>query len=387
MSRFLRLRRTWPAMAACAAAVTVAAWSPAPAYAADPVGGPRLGALGLVTSRPAGTPPPPIVGALAYVVADADSGSVLAAKSPHLVLRPASTLKALTAVTIFNSISLRRVITATAEDANIEGSKAGVVPGGTYTVHQLWQAVFLQSGNDAIHALAVANGGVAATVAEMNAEARDLQALDTHVVTSDGLDEDGQVSSAYDLALIGRAALRIPALSGYATTLHVAFPGKPVASGRRKTFVLWSQQKFVQHYPGALGLKNGYTHLAGNTLIAVARRDGHTVIVTILGDKSRAWQDATKLADWYFAHAATARPVGQLVGRASLTPPPPAASTAGGAAEAAPAGVLAAGVSASRLGSLPRLVLATVIAALLATVTLRTRVVVRRRRRRPRPAR
>lgn len=369
-----------------AAAVLVAALLPCPrAHAADPVGGPRLAAFGLITNRPAGTPPPPIVLAQAYVVADAESGAVLAAKAPHVPLRPASTLKALTAVTIFPTLSVGREIAGTQADANIEGSRAGIVPGGTYTVNQLWQAVFLRSGNDAIHALAVANGGVASTVAQMNAKAIELHALDTHAVTPDGLDEDGQLSSAYDLALIGRAGWRMPELTAYASLPQAPFPGKPVAGGRRSTFQLWSQQKFVQHYQGAIGLKNGYTHLAGNTLIALAQRNGRTVIVTVLGDKGRAWQEAEKLADWYFRYGGAARPVGQLVEPGTVAAPATTASPKPESVVAAPLRALSLPVHHGT-GLLWRAGVAA-LGFLSVLAVLRTRAIRRRRRRRARRVR
>jgi hypothetical protein len=104
---------------------------------------------GLVADVPRGVPAPPAVLSSAYVVADADTGDVLAAKAPHVRLPPASTLKTLIALTLMPELDRRERYIATRADAAVEGSKAGIVPGGSYSVRELWQAVFLRSGNDA----------------------------------------------------------------------------------------------------------------------------------------------------------------------------------------------------------------------------------------------
>ena len=101
-----------------------------------------------------GSAPLPKIGAASYLLADLTTGEVLAAKDPHGRLRPASTLKILTALTLLPELDPAAVYTAQWEDANAEGSRAGLVPDATYTVHNLFQALFLVSGNDAASALA-----------------------------------------------------------------------------------------------------------------------------------------------------------------------------------------------------------------------------------------
>ncbi|NHC43933.1 D-alanyl-D-alanine carboxypeptidase family protein [Motilibacter aurantiacus] len=373
-------------VAACTLCLLVApAAAAAPAPAADPVGGPLMTGGRVVVSLPPGVPRPPKITAKAYVVADAETGEVLATKAPHKPLRPASTLKTLTALTLQPKLDEKTVYTASADDANIEGSKAGMVPGGTYTVEQMFQALFLNSGNDAAHGLATLNGGVAQTVAEMNALADSLQAHDTRAVSPEGLDEDGQVSSAYDLALFGRAALANPAIMEYAGTVQAPFPGRMVKKGKRRpTFQLWSHQKYVLNYDGALGIKNGWTTLAKNTIIAAAERNGRTVLVTLMG-ASQGWQEAVQLSDWFFRHGGKAAPVGELVepgaptgaveaAAPTLAPAPPAAAPA--------ARAQVPGTGSGWLGK----VLA-VLGVLWATVAaLRLRVHYRRRQRRRRLA-
>ena len=170
------------------------------------VGGAALASTGLVLDAPGATALPKL-SAASFLLADLDTGEVLAARNPHGHLRPASTLKVLTALTLLPQLNPDSVYKARSEDANAEGSRVGVVPEATYTVHQLFQGMFLMSGNDAASALANAAGGHRETVARMSALAKSLGALDTTVRNPSGLDAPGQFSSAYDLALLGRAGL------------------------------------------------------------------------------------------------------------------------------------------------------------------------------------
>lgn len=289
---------------------------------ATPVGGPLLARKGLVVDAPAGTPAPPKIAATSWLLADLDTGAVLAAQNPHQRLRPASTLKTLTAVTLLPLLDKTAVYTASSDDANAEGSKVGVVPNGTYTVDQLFLGMFLPSGNDAALALAHAAGGVDRTVALMNAEAAHLQAFDTHAATPNGLDADGQFSSAYDLALIARAGLARPDFSRYVTTKMTPFPGKmPPAGKPRSTFMIQNQNKLLYRYDGAIGVKTGYTTLARSTFVGAAARDGHRLVVTVMHTGGGSWKEAASLLDWGFAHEAAVQPVGLLV---DPLPDPPA---------------------------------------------------------------
>lgn len=206
-------RRSLLALAATAATapLTVAPLVATPAAAASDVvvGGARLVADGVQVNG--GGALPKKLTARAWLLADQDSGEVLASCRAHLRVAPASTLKMLFADTLLDRFERTERYRVT--DADLAGipsgsSLVGVKAGVTYTVEQLWQGVFLRSGNDAVQVLARMNGGVAKTVAEMQARAVDLQALDTHVVSPDGYDHDGQLSSAYDLALFARHELR-----------------------------------------------------------------------------------------------------------------------------------------------------------------------------------
>ena len=169
--------------------------------------------------RPTALPPlPDGLAASGWLVADAGSGEVLAARDPHGRYYPASTLKTLTLLTLAPRLDPAQVVPATVEDENIEGSRVGMVEGGQYPVSLLFQALVLQSGNDAANALARTAGGMAATVEAMNETAEAIGAFDTVAGTPSGLDVAGQSSSPYDLALIFRALLDDPATAAILTT-------------------------------------------------------------------------------------------------------------------------------------------------------------------------
>ncbi|MCA1224339.1 D-alanyl-D-alanine carboxypeptidase family protein, partial [Streptomyces sp. 8L] len=291
--------------------------APAPAY----VDSSRLYDTGVQVRPAPGTPAPPgDVSALSWLVADADSGDVLAAYDAHRKLPPASTLKTLFAVTAMPHLPARSRHTVTQADLsgiNEGSSMVGVESGLSYRVADLWRGVFLSSGSDAVHVLASMNGGWDTTVREMQAKARQLGALDTHVVSCDGYDTPGQVSSAFDLAVFGRTGLANPQFASYAATPDAQFPGEPGASfGIQNTNRLLSGAHGVRTYPGMIGVKNGYTTKAGNTLIAAARHGSRTILVTVMNPQSGApeavYDEARGLLDWGFEADGHATPVGSL---------------------------------------------------------------------------
>jgi len=298
-------------LTACATAALVVT-GPLTATAAGqgpqgPVGG------GLLTAKPtvvADGAAPPAVEASAYVVADVDTGEVLAAKAPHAKLRPASTLKTLTALVLLPRLKKTDQVIGSDADAGIIGSKVGVYPGLRYTVDLLFQGMFLASGNDAVHALCAHDqGGVPATIQRMNQKAAEIGALDTHVTDPTGLDADGQYSSAYDLALFAQAGLARQDFAKYAATKYTAFPN----AGNKGTYQVANQNKLLFNYEGALGVKTGYTTLARNTFVGAARRNGHTLVVTMMNAPHGITEDAGNLLTWTFNNYSKLTPVGTLV--------------------------------------------------------------------------
>jgi D-alanyl-D-alanine carboxypeptidase (penicillin-binding protein 5/6) len=307
-----------------------------PARADGPIGGPRLAEPGVVWDG-AATPPPDL--AATFVLADAGTGAILAAKDAHAPRPPASTLKALTALTVLPRLDPAEVYTAVYDDAAQEGSKAGMVVGAPYTVADLLHGMLLPSGNDAAHGLGNANGGVPQTVEQMNSEARRLQALDTVAVNTSGLDVPGQVSSAYDLALIGRAGLGRPDFRALVSLKSADFPGAPTADGSpRPTFKIYNQNKLlIDGYPGAVGVKTGFTTQAGRTFVGAAERDGRLLVVSMMGIVGKTEPAAAALLDWGFNQAPKAKPVGALVDPVKGAPSPAPSASPAAAPAAAPA--------------------------------------------------
>lgn len=279
---------------------------------------------------------PDDVSALSWLVADAESGDVLAAHDAHEPLPPASTMKTLFALTALPRLSGADTHTVTDEELATVGegsSLVGVAPGNTYRVADLWRGVFLSSGNDAVHVLAEMNGGWEETAAQMEEKARSLGALDTNVVSPDGYDAPGQVSSAFDLAVFGRAGLAIPEFAEYASTVDAQFPGNTDSDGTPTwTYGILNTNRLltgvggVEAYPGLIGIKNGYTTEAGNTLIAAARRDGRTILVTVMNPQESGghalYGEARDLLDWGFDAAGHVSPVGSLQPPAPRADPP-----------------------------------------------------------------
>ncbi|MCX5388900.1 D-alanyl-D-alanine carboxypeptidase family protein [Streptomyces sp. NBC_00094] len=280
----------------------------------------RLDRHGTQVQRLPGAPAVPSLSALSWVVADASSGEVLAARNAHRKLPPASTLKALFALTALPHQDPSEQHTVA--DSELTGigagsSLVGVKEGYTYKVSDLWNGVFLSSGNDAVHVLAAMNGGWESMSRQMQEKARSLGARDTHVVSPDGYDAPGQVSSAFDLAVFGRAGLQDPAFTRYCSTPYADFPAGSWSYGIANTNRLLTGADGVARYPGLLGIKNGYTTNAGNTLISAARRGGRTLVVSVMnpqgGGGLTVYEEARSLLDWGFEAAGRVQPVGSLL--------------------------------------------------------------------------
>ncbi|WP_107654302.1 serine hydrolase [Nocardia suismassiliense] len=302
-----------------------------------PVGGGRLGECGLVL--PKGAPAvPQDISATAWQVADLDSGEVLVAKDPHGRSRPASTIKVLLATIALRTLDLNKVVIGTQDDANADGTRVGIGPGGRYTNRQLMQGLIMASGNDAAHAIANQLGGEAATVAKMNELAKSLGALDTRTATPSGLDGPGMSTSAYDLSVLFREAMTIPLFAELIHTEQVDFPGYPAnpkieGDKDHPGFPIGNDNHLLYDYDGAIGGKTGFTDDARQTFVAAAERDGRRLVVTLLKADVRPLRpsdQAARLLDYGFA-----LPRGTSVGKlpdpnrkqpkvgATLASPPP----------------------------------------------------------------
>jgi len=292
-------------------------------------GGSRLASRGTVV--PTGAPPlPKQIGARAWLLADLDTGDILAARDAHGRYQPASTLKLLTALAVLPHLPGSRVVTVSPQAAGTEGSAVGLLAGGRYTVDELFDALLLVSANDAATALAEANGGVAATVAQMNSMAVTLGAYDTYVQTPSGLDGWQQLTSAYDMALVLQQAVRQPRLVAYDRLPEAGYPPRASKYGRVGRYAFANQNTdFLTTVPGALLAKSGYTDAARHTYLAAARRNGHTLGVVLLRNSRLPldqYRQAGALLDWGFKLPSGTTPVGRLAGPLLTNPPQPRSS-------------------------------------------------------------
>nr|WP_246041034.1 DUF5136 domain-containing protein [Streptomyces cadmiisoli] len=319
------------------------------------VGGERLGRAGTQVNLATGVPVlPKDVTARSWIVADAESGEVLAAHNAHWRLAPASTLKMLFADTVlpkFPKTMKHKVAVSDLAGIGVGSSMVGIKEDETYSVHDLWLGVFLKSGNDAVHVLSQMNKGIDNTVKEMNEHAEDLQALDTHVVSPDGYDAPGQVSSAYDLTLIARSGLQKKDFREYSSTATAKFPGATTKNKKGKSvrgsFEIQNTNRLltgdydISQYRGIAGVKNGNTTNAGATFTGVAERDGRVLLVTVMNPAksghNQVYKETARLFDWGFKAADKVDPVGELV------PPKGAEGTGGEPGAKASAGAPGAG--------------------------------------------
>jgi D-alanyl-D-alanine carboxypeptidase (penicillin-binding protein 5/6) len=335
--------------------------------AARTVGGPLMASRGIVVAQPTGHARPlPSIPASGWVIANADTGQVLAARDPHGEFGPASTLKVLTAVTLIPLLNPDGMVVASKLAASQEPNDAGLIRGRSYQVSDLFQALLMISANDAAVALTEATGSFARGMALINAEAHHLQAYDVDAKLPNGLPAAGQVVSAYDEALIARQALSLPDFMRYDETLTARFEIKP-----HHWETLVNQNTLLTKFKGGIGGKIGWTVSSEATYIGLARRNGVTLIATVLHCAPlQEISSAERLLNWGFAMNGKVSPVGALV-------PPLATATAAHHAQASapPAVALSTPQPSGRPSAMSYAVLATgVVAAVLGLGSLaRTR--------------
>jgi serine-type D-Ala-D-Ala carboxypeptidase (penicillin-binding protein 5/6) len=344
-----------------AGAVAVAASVAAPEAAADglpqaggwpqAIGGSKLAGHGVVVDYGSGRglPGVPGVKASAFVIADAGTGQVLAARDPHGWYRPASTLKVLTAVALIPLLNPDATVVASKQATSVPANVVGLLTGHAYRISDLFTALLTISANDAAIALTQATGSFRQGMTAINAEARRLRADDTVAVQPNGLDAPGQRTSAYDLALIARQALRLPAFMKYDATMTAKF-----GLSADKSVTLFNQNSLLTSYPGGIGGKVGWTSAAGATYVGIARRNGVTLIVTLLHCPALTEVDsAMSLLNWGFAVDGKVPGVGTLVSalRAAKSEPASAPTASASASSGAASASSGAGAGAGGRGA------------------------------------
>ena len=246
---------------------------------------------------PLGLPsvPPPAVVAKSSIVVDGITGRVLASKSPHQRRAVASTQKLLTALVVVEDGSLDKVVVIEPSDTAVEPTKLYLKPGERHSRRDLLRVLLVKSANDVARALArdVA-GSQEAFAARMNATARRLGMHSSHFRNPHGLTEDGQYSTASDIALLARAAYRHPFIRQAVRTPRITFVHN---DGRSKT--LKNTNRLLGKVDYVTGMKTGTTNASGRCLVVSGERAGRFAIAVVLGSDSRnIWNDSEKLVRW-----------------------------------------------------------------------------------------
>ncbi|WP_420040554.1 D-alanyl-D-alanine carboxypeptidase family protein [Gordonia sp. MP11Mi] len=306
-------------------AVAPGATTPTPLPVRTPaVGGEKLSGCGVVHDPEAGPLPTNLTSA-GWLIADLDSGDVIAAKDPHGRYRPASTVKVLLALTVLDSLDLDTKVTGTLDDYGMEGDSCGIGPGGTYTVRDLLTGLLMVSGNDCANALTREFGGYDEVLAAMNAKAASLGATDTRAASPSGLDAAGMSTSPYDEALIFRDAMANETFRHIVSLPTYHFPGFPPLKDvpgdkPHPGYTMGTGNALLRDgFPGALGGKTGYTDDALKTFVGAVERDGRTLLIVQMygvNQLDNLYVDqAVRMLDYGFA-----APAGTSVG--TLIDPP-----------------------------------------------------------------
>jgi D-alanyl-D-alanine carboxypeptidase (penicillin-binding protein 5/6) len=237
----------------------------------------------------------PKVGAGAAIVMDAASGRVLYEKNAYTRSSIASTTKIMTAIVAIENGEDDEDVVVSKNAASIWGSRVGLKEGKTYKLGNLLNAMMLRSGNDAAIAVAEHVGGSVEAFAEMmNRKAAQIGATNTNFVTPHGLDDPQHYSTPYDLALITRYALQNEKFCKIVGTKSSTFEGKGINN----------TNEMLSLYPGADGVKTGYTGQAGRCLVTSATRSDWRVISVVLRCSSRSVraQSSKVLLDYAFGN-------------------------------------------------------------------------------------
>ena len=246
--------------------------------------------------------------AAAAILVDADSGRVLYEQNADARMRIASTTKILTALVAVQDGDLRELVTVGPAAAGTEGSSMYLKTGERLRLETLLYGLLLSSGNDAAVAIAEhVSGSVPAFVDRMNETARRLGMTHSSFANPNGLDHENHYSTARDMALLARAAVRNETLLRIASTKTVTVGGRTMTN----------HNKLLSRVEGCIGLKTGYTRAAGRTLVSCAERNGRRLIAVTLQD-GNDWLDHQALYAYGFSEwplqsgVAAGEPVGTV---------------------------------------------------------------------------
>lgn len=266
------------------------------------------------------------VDAKSAVLIDAGSGTVLFDQNSHERLPPASVTKVMTMLLIMEAVdrgqmSLDDKVTVSEKAASMGGSQMYMEPGEQQTLETLLKGIVIASANDACVAAAEYHSGtVEIFVENMNKKAKELGMVDTNFVNTNGLPVANHYSSAYDIALMSKELIKHEKLQDWfkvwMTNITVGLPGK-----KQTELGLTNTNRLIKTYPGANGIKTGFTQEAGYCLSASAVKDDLNLIAVIMGSPTSKirFAEAAKLLDYGFANydsvklAEKGEPMGKIV--------------------------------------------------------------------------
>ncbi len=243
----------------------------------------------------------PELSARRAVLLDASDARVLLSKRANDPAPMASTTKIMTALLLLEAGDPELQIAVTGEMVAVEGTSMGLRAGDLVTRYGLACGMLLSSGNDAANATALhLAGSLPAFALRMNARAAEIGMRQTHFVTPSGLAAEGHVSTAYDMALLGREALRNSMLREICGQryIRVSFGNPPYPRS------LKNHNRLLELVDGVIGVKTGFTKKSGRCLVSACERDGVTLIAVTLSAPND-WEDHRKLYDYGFAQYKT----------------------------------------------------------------------------------
>jgi D-alanyl-D-alanine carboxypeptidase (penicillin-binding protein 5/6) len=238
----------------------------------------------------------------AFIIIDAKTGNVVDGRNEHTTNYPASITKIMTALLALESKKISEEVVVSKKARSADGNRIYLAEGEKKPLIDLLYGIMLNSGNDAAIAIAEHLGVTIEGFADMmNNKAKKLGALNTHFVNPNGLHEEEHYTTAYDMALIARAAMKKPLFREIVTTKTMPWFGDEWHSS------LVNSNKLLWRYEGSTGIKTGYTSKAQQTIVASAERDGTELIVVLMKVQGRnnLWTEATSLLDYGFEQVYT----------------------------------------------------------------------------------
>jgi D-alanyl-D-alanine carboxypeptidase (penicillin-binding protein 5/6) len=257
------------------------------------------GFWGLLVTLPVITgPSPPLLDSPSYLLMDPESGEVIYGRNIHAVRAPASITKVMTALLAMENGAPGDLVTISHRADAEGGSSLGLCEGERIPLADLTCAMMVRSGNDA--AVAIAEhiaGNTQAFCRMMNRRADELDMCDTHFTNPNGMPDDGHVSTAFDLALLAREAMKHPEFRGWVSSKEAHFD----RFGDREDVLFETTNHLLDIFPLADGVKTGYTIAAGFCVVATATYRGKTLLAVVLGcERNRQWPQCIALFDYGF---------------------------------------------------------------------------------------